>query len=1139
MTNIPLRDYIREIDNMIEHGQIEQAIAHCRHVLKYFPKHLETYRLLGKAFLELQQLGDAADIFQRVLSSIPDDFVSHIGMSIIREDEGNLDAAIWHMERAYEVQSSNIHIQDELRRLYGRRDGQEPHKIRLTRGALARLYANGHLYSQAIAELHAALAADPRRLDLQALLAKMYHQDNQVANAAKTASQLIVKLPYCLIANQILVDILENSRRQSEANVYRERIYELDPYYQHISPQYPNLEAVPSGLILVEMLDWEASKAGITTQPAWAASLGVDLSSTPVEEELPDWFSSPPQQTATEEGDFDEIPDVFSSLSEPAFDDASDWTSDQLPDLPLDELSSEDSAMQDDDNIPEWMKDAGWTARDPNQPEEPPSPLFEEEEEMETDAEESGVVKAEIPDWLQALAPKEITDEDAPSPESPPAGDLPDWLQDLSASDTAPSRVTASPESSADLPAWLQEDAETEPSAKEDPNATFPEWQTDEEPDIAPTDLGDLPDWLQETAVRDGVTDLNFDQEALPAETAVPDWLQEMADDKLPPEEEKAVPDEPQPAGAAPETPAWLNQLAEDEEPETGVTAWLSALESGASASGQQETPSTEQVPDWLQDLGQDIPETGELAALDEASFAAPAEEEASGAFRIDELSGEPLPAEDINEDDAMAWLESLAAKQGANEEELLTSPGERSEILPEWLQELTEEAEPTASSEEEEIVPEWLRATSSDSDEAFDLMELEETLISPADEADADLMQAEELAAEAGLGELALDMDNEDAAMAWLESLAAKQGAKEEELLTAPEARQEDIPEWLQAMLAEEPTGEDLQSPTLEEPVSEAGLAAALEEIAPEELATHDAALDAELDWAVEPAEAEADEAAPEFGLLEDEEELEESEPLQAEPEAEIGEDQTLDWLETLAAGQEIEDETLAAEEAATPEAELELEADLAEAEMEAAELEEDQEPLAATTDEAPDWLAEVFQEEDLAIPHPPGEGVPAWLTESAEEWISKMQTETAEAQEEALLQPAEAEAPALEEPAEAELEFQEEIPAMEVGEFEEEAAPAEAADAQPVPTTWEESLTLARNTLNTGQLSTSIEYYERLINSGQNLDEVIADITEALNTRFPVDIGLWITLGDAYVKKNSLQEALDSYTKAEELLR
>ena len=153
MTEISLRAYIRDIDNLIETEKLDEAIAHCRHVLQTYPKHLETYRLLGKSYLEAKRYGDAADIFQRVLSAAPDDFVAHIGMAIVREDEGNLDAAIWHMERAFETNPANPAIQQELRRLIGRRDGLEPHKVRLTRGALARMYAHGELYQQAIAEL--------------------------------------------------------------------------------------------------------------------------------------------------------------------------------------------------------------------------------------------------------------------------------------------------------------------------------------------------------------------------------------------------------------------------------------------------------------------------------------------------------------------------------------------------------------------------------------------------------------------------------------------------------------------------------------------------------------------------------------------------------------------------------------------------------------------------------------------------------------------------------------------------------------------------------------------------------------------------------------------------------------------------
>ncbi len=49
MARVSLRIYNREIEGLIEQGQLDEAIAHCLHILKTYPKHLETYRLLGKA----------------------------------------------------------------------------------------------------------------------------------------------------------------------------------------------------------------------------------------------------------------------------------------------------------------------------------------------------------------------------------------------------------------------------------------------------------------------------------------------------------------------------------------------------------------------------------------------------------------------------------------------------------------------------------------------------------------------------------------------------------------------------------------------------------------------------------------------------------------------------------------------------------------------------------------------------------------------------------------------------------------------------------------------------------------------------------------------------------------------------------
>ncbi|MFN2121583.1 MAG: tetratricopeptide repeat protein, partial [Anaerolineales bacterium] len=60
MSDVSLRAYTREIEGLVEHEQrLDEAIAHCRQILKTYPKHLETYRLLGKAFLEGRRYDEA------------------------------------------------------------------------------------------------------------------------------------------------------------------------------------------------------------------------------------------------------------------------------------------------------------------------------------------------------------------------------------------------------------------------------------------------------------------------------------------------------------------------------------------------------------------------------------------------------------------------------------------------------------------------------------------------------------------------------------------------------------------------------------------------------------------------------------------------------------------------------------------------------------------------------------------------------------------------------------------------------------------------------------------------------------------------------------------------------------------------
>ena len=79
---------------------------------------------------------------------------------------------------------------------------------------------------------------------------------------------------------------------------------------------------------------------------------------------------------------------------------------------------------------------------------------------------------------------------------------------------------------------------------------------------------------------------------------------------------------------------------------------------------------------------------------------------------------------------------------------------------------------------------------------------------------------------------------------------------------------------------------------------------------------------------------------------------------------------------------------------------------------------------------------------------------------------------------------------------------------------------------------------LSEAREAFSEGDIARAIEQYTDLIKGRHLLDEIVDDLLKAVD-RHPVEISLYQALGDAYMRKDQLQEALDAYTRAEELLR
>ncbi|MFH1906273.1 MAG: hypothetical protein ABIL11_02650, partial [Chloroflexota bacterium] len=586
MTNVALREYNREIEGLIENGRVDEALSHCQHSLKTFPMYIETYRLLGKALLEVRRYGDAADIFQRILMAVPDDFVAHVGMSIIRDDEAKVDEAIWHMERAFEIQPSNPAIQSELKRLYGRRDGIEPRKVRLTRDALANMYTQGELYNQAIAEIRSVMAEDANRPDLQVMLARAYYRAGQKVEATEMSMALLKKYPYCLDALRVLVDILPGTGRAEDAKVYRQRVEQLDPYTAFVKDSVFQSDQVDDSAVSLQRLEYQPVDQAEAIQPGWTSSLGIRL--TPAT--LPEARAERPQASV--------------SFEPPAF--------------------AEPAAAKSEGDIPDWLRSAGWQEATGEAQEVP----------LDSAGESQGagpIARAEIPDWLTAMAPSEAADQ----------------MNVLE---------PASPQPTAETKALLITPFEKMP----------------EEPEKVPERLS------KPTSPFEGVKAGAAYEEIL---ESTPDWMKGLTapEETPPPAVEPTAPivveqEPPEPVTAVFEPPSLEDQDA--------ALAWLEnlAAKQGARPEELLTRPEdrSETPPEWVRkEMGAKPVEPAEtgLASLPSEPEAKEVAQPAFQELASSEFAAEP-PAAAFIEAETLTWLDGLRADQDARPEELpVTAP--------------------------------------------------------------------------------------------------------------------------------------------------------------------------------------------------------------------------------------------------------------------------------------------------------------------------------------------------------------------------------------------------------------------------------------------------------------------------------
>lgn len=471
MSEVRLRACLQEAREAVDAGQFEQAVALARHVLQHHPACVAAYRLLGEACLERGDRQEAGELFQRVLSADPEDHLAWFGLAAVAEGEGRLEEATAYLERAFDLEPSKAGIRQELLRLYGRRGGARPARLRLTRAGLARILAHGGLYEQAIQEYEGVLPHAPDRLDLQVGLAEALWHHGRRIESAESCQRILERLPNCLKANLILGEIWRRAGRGSEAQRFLRRAESLDPLND----------------VAQEVL---GRQSPLKPQDPVLPPVGVPRQVRPVTQ-------APPRPVEGAPEEVEEAPSLWPAVEEvPAAPHA-----EEMPppaEIPVVETPKEA------EELPPWLQ-----ALEPETGE--PSPEWEGREAVVEEAREAAEALEEVPAWLEQVEEEEIA---PPSPEETPRADV---LAE--ATETPPQEPPLWTEPG--RPGWLAE----EPAARPEPEEfALPDWLQEEEEEPLP---GALPEEVAGAAepAEEAVEPIH--EVPLEAE-GVPDWLTEL-----------------------------------------------------------------------------------------------------------------------------------------------------------------------------------------------------------------------------------------------------------------------------------------------------------------------------------------------------------------------------------------------------------------------------------------------------------------------------------------------------------------------------------------------------------------------------------------------------------------------------------
>lgn len=308
---------IDQVQVAFDNGDYRSVVESCTHIIDQYPHYTAAQRLLGLAYLEQGQIGEAETWFARLLVHDPRDPSAYLGLGLIAEDRGVLDHALAYCQVAWELAPYDQQFREPVNRVAAKRYGVDG-RLRLTHAALAQIHANASRLRRAIKEYQSALIALPDRIDLWMGLAATLWILGENDDAAEIAQEFLKDHSDLIPALVILADIEQRTGDSAQADEYRDRLRRLDPDSTITAAMIARQPLADSDFLLMKPEE----------QPVLAEWADTVVSERPQFAPAPD-FTFQPEHDDAIEADIDDLQPI--RLEE---------FSDEMPDIPLEPTTS-------------------------------------------------------------------------------------------------------------------------------------------------------------------------------------------------------------------------------------------------------------------------------------------------------------------------------------------------------------------------------------------------------------------------------------------------------------------------------------------------------------------------------------------------------------------------------------------------------------------------------------------------------------------------------------------------------------------------------------------------------------------------------------------------------------------------------